>query len=131
MIKRIAFAFCLGLALAATSVGARSRTIVSDKITVPASKYVYYQFSVSGNSEIQGRFRVEGGSGNDIECYILDADGFENWRNGHGTRTWYNSGRVTVASIYAKVPKGEYFLVFNNGFAWLSNKVVAATVEVR
>lgn len=131
MIKRLGVVICLVLTLAAVSVGARNRAIVNDKITVPASKYIYYQFSVSDNSEIHGRFRAEGGSGNDIECFILDADGFENWRNGHSAQTWYNSGRVTVSNIYARVPAGQYFLVFNNNFSMVSNKVVSVAAEAR
>ncbi len=128
-IKRMLMALCLVGMFAVSSVGAFSRAIVNDKVTVAAGKYVYYQFSVSSETEIKGRFRAEGGSGNDIEVYILDSDGFENWRNGHTANTWYNSGRVTVANISVRVPRGEYFLIFNNNFSMFSNKVVSTTVQ--
>ena len=130
MLKRIALTNIIMFA-ALASVAAHSRTLVNDKITVAANNYVYYQFSVSKTTTIQGRFRAEGGSGNDIECFILDADGFENWSNGHRVNTWYNSGRVTVANISARLPEGTYYLVFSNKFSMFTNKVVTATAEVR
>jgi hypothetical protein len=129
MFKRVLLSTCLIVCLV-TAALAYARTIVSDKITIRPSQWAYYTFSVSKDSVIRGRFRAEGGSGNDIECYILDADAFENWRNGHSVRTWYNSGRVTVANIYARVPEGQYYLIFNNRYSLLTNKVVAATAQV-
>jgi hypothetical protein len=49
-----------------------SRT--SFKLTVPAdASYV----------TLQGHFAVTGGSGNDVEVYMLPEDGFTNWENRH------------------------------------------------
>ena len=56
---------------------------------------------------------------------------FENWRNGHGVRTYYNSEKITVANININLPQGEYVLVFDNTFSGLSNKAVTANVEMR
>lgn len=106
--------------------------IVNTVFTVKAGDAKYWNFRV-GNSgaNVVGRFRAEGGSGNDIKCLILDADSFENWRNGHGVRTYYNSEKITVANININLPQGEYVLVFDNTFSGLSNKAVTANVEMR
>lgn len=105
--------------------------IVNTAFTVKAGDAKYWNFRVeSAGVNVVGRFRAEGGSGNDIKCLILDADGFENWRNGHKVRTYYNSERITVANINVTLPQGEYVLVFDNTYSVLTNKAVTANVEM-
>jgi hypothetical protein len=99
---------------------------------VKAGDVKYWDFRIGSNgANVVGRFRLEVGSGNDIKCLILDADSFENWRNGHTVRTYYNSERITGANINAKLPEGHYVLVFDNSFSSLSNKAATANVEMR
>jgi hypothetical protein len=106
--------------------------IVNTAFTVKAGDAKYWTFRVgSDGANVVGRFRAEGGSGNDIKCLILDADSFENWRNGHRVRTYYNSEKITVANINVNLPQGEYVLVFDNTFSGLSNKTVTANVEMK
>ena len=106
--------------------------IVNTAFTVRAGDAKYWNFHVgSDGANVVGRFRAEGGSGNDIKCLILDADSFENWRNGHRVRTYYNSEKITVANINVNLPQGEYVLVFDNTYSVLTNKAVTANVEMR
>jgi hypothetical protein len=106
--------------------------IVNTAFTVTAGDAKYWTFRVgSDGANVVGRFRAEGGSGNDIKCLILDADSFENWRNGHRVKTYYNSEKITVANININLPQGEYVLVFDNTFSGLSNKAITANVEMR
>ena len=106
--------------------------IVNTAFTVKAGDAKYWTFRVgSDGANVVGRFRAEGGSGNDIKCLIVDADSFENWRNGHRVKTYYNSEKITVANININLPQGEYVLVFDNTFSGLSNKAVTANVEMR
>lgn len=106
--------------------------IVNTAFTVKAGDAKYWNFHVgSDGANVVGRFRAEGGSGNDIKCLILDADSFENWRNGHRVRTYYNSEKITVANINVNLPQGEYVLVFDNTYSVLTNKAVTANVEMR
>ena len=106
--------------------------IVNTAFTVKAGDARYWYFKVgSAGANVVGRFRAEGGSGNDIKCLILDADSFENWRNGHRVKTYYNSEKITVANINVNLPPGEYVLVSDNTFSALSNKAVTANVEMR
>jgi hypothetical protein len=106
--------------------------IVNTAFTVKAGDAKYWTFRVgSEGANVVGRFRAEGGSGNDIKCLILDADSFENWRNGHKVKTYYYSDKITVANINVNLPQGEYVLVFDNTFSGLSNKAVTANVEMQ
>lgn len=106
--------------------------IVNTAFTVKAGDAKYWNFKIgSSGANVVGRFRAEGGSGNDIKCLILDADSFENWRNGHKVRTYYNSEKITVANINVNLSDGDYVLVFDNTFSGLSNKAVTANVEIR
>jgi hypothetical protein len=105
--------------------------IVNTAFTVKAGDAKYWNCHVgSDGANVVGRFRAEGGSGNDITCLILDADSFENWRNGHRVRTYYNSEKITVANINVNLPQGEYVLVFDNTYSVLTNKAVTANVEM-
>jgi hypothetical protein len=133
--KRILIAFCLALliTLGSTLAAPKRFTIINDKITVAAGKYAAYRFVVPNDwqpASVAGRFRAEGGRGNDIEVYILDENGFENFRNGHTVGTYYNSGRVTVADIRILLRPQAYYLIFNNSYSLVTNKVVAATIEL-
>lgn len=85
----------------------------------------------AASASLFGRFRAQGGERNDIEVYVLDSDGFENWRNGNRAPTLYNSGRVTVANINVQLPPGQtYYLIFNNRFSIFSNKAVVSDIRL-
>jgi len=92
--------------------------------------YKYTQFSSTG-SHVSGRFQAQGGSGNDIQVFIFDADGFENWKNHHSASTYYNSGKVTVGTIDAQLGPGTYFLVFDNNFSLVSNKAISSDIKMQ
>lgn len=110
-------------------------TIGTGALTVAADGFMYYTLSVPSNAtqvNIQGRFSATGGSGSDIEVYVLDQDEFINWRNGHPVRTFYNSGKVTVGTVNVTLPSGagSYYLVFDNGFSLLTPKAVQEDITM-
>ena len=106
--------------------------IVNTAFTVKAGDAKYWTFRVGGDrANVVGRFRAEGGTGNDIKCLILDGDSFENWRNGHKVRTYYNSEKITVANVNVRLGQGDYVLVFDNTFSPISNKAVTANIELQ
>jgi hypothetical protein len=80
--------------------------IVNTAFTVKAGDAKYWNFRVgSDGANVVGRFRAEGGSGNDIKCLILDADSFENWRNGHRVRTYSTPKRSPSPTSTLPCPK--------------------------
>ena len=106
-----------------------SQKIAGGAFTIGAGKLRYFQMNVGeGGAAVSGRFRASGGGGNDVEVLILDADGFENWLNGHSVRTYYNSGRVTVGRIKVFLEEGEYYLVYSNACSLMTPKAVETEV---
>lgn len=111
-------------------VGYKTQTIVDSVITVEAGKYVNYQFSVPSQASVSGNFTASGGSGNDIRVLILDETSYINWVNGHNVSTYYDSGQITTGKITAKLPKGNYYLVYSNTFSIASTKNVKTRVDI-
>jgi hypothetical protein len=105
--------------------------LAPEPFTVPASQLHFFQIDVATSVRVAGRFRAEGGRRNDIAVFLLDRDGLENYSNGHGTQTYYNSGRKTVGSIDVTLGKGTYFLIFDNQFSSFSNKVVRTDITLQ
>ncbi len=93
-------------------------------IAIGAREYWTLQIAPDKTETVNGRFQARGGSGNDVEVYILDEDGLENWKNGHSTPTYYNSGRKTVGTFNVTLNKGVYYLVISNTFSSVSSKAV-------
>ncbi len=98
-------------------------------LSIAPMHYSFYTLIVPAGAHgitVQGHFTATGGGRNDVEVFVLNADQFTNWKNGHQTPTYYNSGKVTVGDVEASLPEeaGAYYLVFNNNFSLLSGKAV-------
>ena len=104
--------------------------ITPENFTVPAGRVQYFTFTLSGPGRVVGKFEATGGSGNDIESVITDADNFENWKNGHQARVFYQSGRTTVGNVNALLNPGRYYLAFNNRFSVLTSKRISSDIAV-
>jgi hypothetical protein len=103
--------------------------------TVNALSYNAVKFEVPASSfdvSVVGRVGAAGGSGNDIEVYVLSEDAYVNWQNRHNTSSFYNSGRMTQVNLNVSLPpnEGTYYIVFNNRFSMLSPKAVEANVTL-
>jgi hypothetical protein len=88
-----------------------------------------WKFSVPAgatNVRLQGHFVASGGSGNDVQVYLMNDDEFVNWRNRHPIKPIYNSQKVTQGTINVPLPSeiGTYYLVFDNRFSLISPKAV-------
>jgi hypothetical protein len=105
-----------------------SVNLTNGAATVGAASYTWYKFVVPANVAqiaVTGHFAATGGTGNDIDCFILDEDGFANLKNGHTANTYYNSGRVTQAKIEARnLPPRTYYVMLDNRFSLFTPKAV-------
>lgn len=112
----------------------RTRLITDSAVTVRAMGYTYYKVVVPPDAKnvfVDGRFSATGGSGNDIEVFVLNGDEFVNFQNGHPTPTYYNSGQVTQNSVSAALPGGgTYYLVLNNNFSLITPKAVEVSATL-
>jgi hypothetical protein len=107
--------------------------IANTPVTVNADGYYSYMFKVppgARNAIVQGHFSAAGGTGNEIEAYILSKDDFERWWNGEHRPTIYQSGKVTQGTINASLPAGAYYLVLSNQVSRASPKVVRIDVTL-
>jgi hypothetical protein len=93
------------------------------KLIVPAGAY---------GVSLKGHFTATGGSGNDIQVMVVNEDEYVNSQNGHGAKNFYHSGQVTQGSIDLALPSdaATYYVVFDNGFSFLSPKAVQANLEL-
>jgi hypothetical protein len=102
--------------------------ITNGAAAIPAASYSWYTFVIpvgASTVAVNGHFSATGGTGNDIECYILDEDGLANFKNGHPATTYFNSGRVTQAKIGAVLATpGTYYLILDNRFSLFTPKAV-------
>jgi hypothetical protein len=103
--------------------------------TVNAGGAQYFIFEAPAGAfsvNLKGHFAATGGTGNDIEVYLLTADDLVNWQNGHTVHTPYNSGRATQETVNVTLPNdaGKYCLVFNNKFSFLTPKAVQADIAL-
>jgi hypothetical protein len=103
--------------------------------TVNAGSSHYYKFTVPAsafNVTLKGHFAATGGTGNDIEVVVVSEDQYVNWQNGHETKAFYNSGRVTQDTPNVSLPSDAttYYLVFNNKFSFLTPKAVQANMDL-
>jgi hypothetical protein len=109
--------------------------------TIETGHYIDFKFTIPAQSSdvrLEGRFEASGGSGNDVEVVVLSEDAFTNWQNHHSVPTYYNSGRVTVGSVEARLPAtvgnpgqpATYYLIFSNVFSVFSNKAVSTDISL-
>jgi hypothetical protein len=106
----------------------RTETIANTTISVGAGSFNYYKFVVPATAteaSVDGHFSATGGFGNDIQVFVVNADSFVNFQNGHPSDAYFNSGKVTQNTINALLPgPGTYYLVCNNRFGLLAPKAV-------
>lgn len=107
----------------------------SAAFTVGALAANNYSFAVPAGAfdvTMKGHFAATGGSGNDIEVVVVSEDEFVNWQNGHPSKAFYNSGRVTQDTIKLNLPSdaATYRVVFSNKFSLFTPKAVEANVDL-
>jgi hypothetical protein len=99
--------------------------LFDEPFTVPAHKFVTTPpIVLAGDCRLKGTFRATGGSANDIRVVITDERGVQNLGERHESLSWYDSGKVTLSAIDAQLRPGTFYVVFDNGFSPVSNKVV-------
>jgi hypothetical protein len=96
--------------------------IVNGAVTINASMYLDYQFTIPPNASsihVSGTFTVQGGSGSGIIVYIFDSTNFDNYVNGAYFGALYQSSQTTTASISSNLDASGtyYYLVLDNTFS--------------
>lgn len=113
----------------------RVMNLVDTAFTLSAEQGMQWNFTVPPSAtdvRVEGTFTASGGTGNDVEVYLLNDDEFVNWQNRHAVNALYNSGRMTQGTLDAGLPSGAgtYHLVFSNKFSLFSPKAVRASIRL-
>lgn len=112
----------------------KSINIVNGLLTLDPEGYQGYGFKTPSEAtsiHVQGAFTASGGTGNDIEVFVMDTVAFKNWQNNHAVRVYYDSGRLTASNFDVALPSGgEFCVVFSNRFSSFSKKIVEAVANL-
>jgi hypothetical protein len=103
--------------------------VAATSFAVPPNYYQSFAINIPNSVQgghVFGRFRAT--SGDNIQVHIMDADALENFRHRNQFLTYYSSGKVTMGNVNVNLRPGQYFLVFENFYSVISNKVVRADV---
>jgi len=82
------------------------------------------------NARLVGRFTAQGGSRDDVYACVTDEDGLANLKNNLAHNVWYESGRVTVNTINARLPYGRSYFVLKNKYAWFTNRAITFDLKI-
>jgi hypothetical protein len=108
------------------------RSITNSSFIVASRAWYAVPFTVYAREEIarvKGDFSATGGTHNAINAYILDMEGFENFKNNSRfLGYWSTPGEMHTASFDLKLMAGDYVLVFDNRNSILTNKGVKVAV---
>ena len=113
----------------------RTVNIVDGGVAVEPNQVSAFNFSTSSkwqNIHVTGSFEADGGSGNDIRVMIMTKVDFQNYSNLHKAAALYDSGKLTASKIDLDLPSKteDYVLVFDNVFSTVSEKLIAAKVDL-
>jgi hypothetical protein len=74
---------------------------------------------------LTGRVLGLAGGSRDVEVYVLDDDGYQDWQNGIRPRALFQSGRTSATTLEVDLPKrGRYHLLLSNRYSILTAKRV-------
>jgi hypothetical protein len=108
--------------------------LLHGNVEVAANQMKWANFTVpegATSTQISGEFHAFGGAGNDIQIVLTDAFDFENWKNGHPTRLFYNSDKVTNGVVAVQdLQPGQYALAFDNRFSAFSRKELTGEITL-
>lgn len=103
--------------------------LIDRTVAVPGLKYYYQEFNVIDSSTVSGIFVAKGGN-NDIQAFLVDQFGFEDFKSGLKFGAYFKSdGYVTSQLIDVNLQPGKYILIFDNRKALLTRKEVKIYIE--
>ncbi|SRR5258708_5350877 len=112
-----------------------SSMLFTGQTVVKANGYVTKKFTVEPGMQdfhVVGQFNASGGTGNDIQAVLVDEDQFQNWVNGHKTKVFYSTEKITTDKLdVGPLAPGTYILAFSNTFSAFTDKYVFAEIEAR
>ena len=114
----------------------RELALTSQAVSIPAGGTNHLVLTLNPRAfkefSLCGRILAQGGTGNDVRILLLDELNYLNWSNGHAAKAIYDSGVITAAEMEVPIRvDGQYRLVFDNKFSWVTDKTVQCDLVVR
>ncbi len=116
-----------------SSTAARSapRTItiasVAD-IDIDAGKIQKWEWTVGADRphcHLTGRIEVTSGGNKDVQAFVMSADDYTNWANGHPAKVFFQTEKLTVIALdVTTATAGPMVLALSNTFSVLQTKRV-------
>jgi hypothetical protein len=94
---------------------------------LPASTFIWWGFRLDDSRpcRLQGRISVTDGGSLDVDVFVVDADGFENFQNGHTFDTYLLQQRRSAVTLDLPVEGfKQYYLIVSNRFSVFTGKTV-------
>jgi hypothetical protein len=108
------------------------QSLVRNTVSVNAGQAVQYNFSLVSGTILLAQFQVHGGVNDKIQVFLLDADNYQLF-SAHRPFKQYpgTSGAIRGIGKYTfKIPQdGVYYVVLDNGKAWLLPRNVALHLD--
>ncbi len=92
---------------------------------VPPGEYQYIPFVTSCTGTLSGSFAAQAALGNNIIVYLMNQNGFNQYRVGQSASTYYNSGKVSSGSFNVSLGTGTYYVILSNTYSSFSTKTVS------
>lgn len=133
------FCLCLMLLCSASVMAQRGRqtppgfVLLNGPYPVAARNYSVYEFIIDaryGTATVEGQISVRGGGSQDIEACIFNYEGFEAFINRQSASAYLCTGRVQLKRFVIALDPGRYFLVFNNRYSMVMDKLVDSYVTI-
>jgi hypothetical protein len=108
------------------------QALIRDATTVKAGRAVQYSFPLVSGTRLSAQFHVQGGINDKIQVLLLDTENYQLY-SAHRPFKRYpgTSGLIRGVGKYDfKIPQdGIYYIVLDNGQAWLMPRNVTAHVD--
>ncbi len=99
--------------------------IAPQGINLRNGQFMYYSFDIPESEDygiVRGWFVVKGADRLDVRVLILDGTNLDNFRNGDSFSNYLDTGLRHWANINVRLPRGRFYLVFDNTHSLLTNK---------
>ena len=108
------------------------QALIRDTTTVNAGRAVQYSFPLVAGTKLSAQFHVQGGINDKIQVLLLDAENYQLYSVHRPFKRYPGtSGLIQGVGKYDfKIPQdGVYYVVLDNGQAWLMPRNVTAHVD--
>lgn len=109
--------------------------VISTSVKISPGKYkkIPIPINIEGktNAKFRGNFSAQGGFGDDVKFYVFDKQNFIKWQRGHKNTPLDKSGKIHTYDFEFPInASGTYYLVFDNKFSIVSDKIVDAIADI-